>query len=331
MYSNAEYAELSTLKRCHLLDEKEQTLHSLSDYKNTVQRMFTINPVLEQYSRSFALPAPGDWWSWYFVKKIVAEAKGNIHAKEWALIPEMGPFHIHLNFCEQIQDYYHFIFAEMYHQVFGKVLPKKPKCWKTEYCLHIMFLGWVMVREDILEFFKDSKDHEVILLFYLLEELLPIAFYFYTTVFRGGDFALFANIIERLSLIMICFRRRHYDKAMLSWLSDRHHYTENFPEYISRKTSHLAIFTEKMVEIWHSILRRHISLTDDGKKIEHKAKTISANRFGRNISEDFLKAHNHPPSDKDLTAIANKVAEYLVDLFKRVAINHGKSQYVSAN
>ena len=162
------------------------------------------------------------------------------------MVAEMGPFHIALNFCEQILEYYHFVFADMYYHAFCKRLAKSPKCWKIEYCICIiMFLGWLTVRQEILQFFSESKDHEVTLLFYLLKELVPMAFFYYTTVSRGGNYDLFGNMMEKLAIVMICFRRRHYDKARLSWISDREHFMRCFPEYISCENSHLAVFTEK--------------------------------------------------------------------------------------
>ena len=64
-------------------------------------------------------------------------------------------------------------------------------------------------------------------------------------------------------------------------------------------------------------------MTDDGRRIEQKAKSIAASRFGENVILDLMKAQKHRPSDNYLTDITTTVDEYLVKLFQKVGTNHG--------
>lgn len=89
----------------------------------------------------------------------------------------------------------------------------------------------------------------------LLDEIVPLNFYLYSTVFRGGDLSQWLDALLRMSLVFITFRRRNYDKATLCQLSDVvYHIRENRP-LGNTLDEHHSILTEKKVEIFHSILR----------------------------------------------------------------------------
>ena len=119
------------------------------------------------------------------------------------------------------------------------------------------FGGWTIIRNEVLRLFGPvCKDPEYTLFLNLLDEIIPLIFYIYSTVFRGGDLQQWLDALLRMSLVFITFRRRNYDKATLCQLSDLvQHIRENraLPAILDE---HLSILTEKKVEIFHSVLRR---------------------------------------------------------------------------
>lgn len=94
------------------------------------------------------------------------------------------------------------------------------------------------------------------LFFNLFDEILPLIFYMYNTVFRGSDFHQWLDVLFRMSLVFITFRRRNYDKATLCQLSDLVYHIRENRALIAIIEQHLSSFTEKKVEIFHSVLRR---------------------------------------------------------------------------
>lgn len=105
------------------------------------------------------------------------------------------------------------------------------------------------------------KDPEYMLLHNLFEEILPLIFYLYHTVFRGGDLQQWLDVLFRMSLLFITFRRRNYDKATLCQLSDMVYHMRENRALTAIMEQHLCILTEKKVEIFHSVLRRLVAKT----------------------------------------------------------------------
>ena len=100
------------------------------------------------------------------------------------------------------------------------------------------------------------KDPEYMLFLNLLDEIIPLIFYIYSTVFRGGDLQQWLDALLRMSLVFITFRRRNYDKAILCQLPDLVYHIRENRALATTLDEHLSILTEKKVEIFHSVLRR---------------------------------------------------------------------------
>ena len=125
----------------------------------------------------------------------------------------------------------------------------------------VAFGGWTIIRDQVLQVFGPlCKDPQYMLLLHLFDELLALLFFLYNTVFRGGDFNQWLVVLLRISLMLITFRRRNYDKATLCQLSDIVHYLKENREVASKLQEFLEILTEKKVEIFHSVLRRLVNI-----------------------------------------------------------------------
>ena len=142
---------------------------------------------------------------------------------------------------------------------FKQVMPKKPKAHRIHTLTTAAFDGWTIIRDAVLQQFGPTcKDSEYMLLLHLLDEVLPLVFYFYCTVFRGGDFHEWLTTTFRMALVFVTFKRKNYDKATLCQLSDiLYHATENKP-LVDNIKAYLIAFTEKKVEVFHSVLRRFV-------------------------------------------------------------------------
>ena len=174
------------------------------------------------------------------------------------MVPWQGPFHISLNSQEDVVANFRCFFEKLYKHLFGqrKVLPSKPKPHRITTLITTAFCGWLTVKTTVLPAFGQCKDPEYILLVFLLDELVPLVFYFYSVIFRGGDQRKWVDAMMRLALMFIIQRRRHYDKATLCQLSDLVHQQEAIPNFQELLEQWLNELTEKKVEVFHSLLRR---------------------------------------------------------------------------
>ena len=147
----------------------------------------------------------------------------------------------------------------MYKFIFGqqKKLAKKKKPWRISTLLTACFGGWLLIRQTVInQFGKSYKSTEFLILMHILEEVIPLVFYFYPVIFRKGFYKEYKNTLIRMAIMFIIHRRRHYDKATLAQLSDLRHQETNIPEMFNAEKECLNSLTEKKVEIFHSVLRR---------------------------------------------------------------------------
>lgn len=140
------------------------------------------------------------------------------------------------------------------------MLPNRPKPNKIGTLTTVASGGWSIVRDQVLQLFGPlCKDPKYMLLLHLFDELLPLLFFIYNTVFRGGDFDHWLEALLRVSLMFIMIRRRNYDKATPCQLSDVIHHLKENAEVSSTIQEFLKTLTEKKVEILHSALRRLVT------------------------------------------------------------------------
>ena len=60
------------------------------------------------------------------------------------------------------------------------------------------------------------------------------------------------------TLVFITFKRKNYDKATLCQLSDILYHAAENEHLVDIMKQHLNAFTEKKVEVFHSVLRRFV-------------------------------------------------------------------------
>ena len=147
-----------------------------------------------------------------------------------------------------------------------------------------------------------------------LEHVVPLVFYKYN-VFRSGDLKLYEKVMAQIAIIFIYWRRRHYNKSTLSFLSDGAYQCKHLLEYWSKKASILKLITEKKVEVWHSVLRRNT----EKFSIENTAKSIALSGFLNDFIQSFVPQYQRGHAEPNLWLSAGKTAEFLLDLFWNVS------------
>ena len=184
------------------------------------------------------------------------------------------------------------------------------------------------MRKDVLKNFRLCKDADFALLKHLLEDLVPLVVFFYSTIIRGSNYDLWRKSMVRLSFMFVVQKRHHYDRSMVSIISDMLHYETVIPEWKALFSNHLNIFTEKKVEIFHSMLRMHSSSWSTAEQIEEIAKVLSARKFDSEFAENFLKPLMKKPHKFNATHLAGKTAEFLVDIFGQIYRRSGEAHEI---
>lgn len=65
--------ELDTLAHTYLLDEFEQRLKSQNDYRSALLHVAQTVPEVRELPEAQVTPIFGDWPTWYYTKKLVAQ------------------------------------------------------------------------------------------------------------------------------------------------------------------------------------------------------------------------------------------------------------------
>ena len=112
-----------------------------------------------------------DWPGWYYPKKNTA--LGKCSQLRQSVIPEQGQFHVSLNAAEDAVTIFKHFFEKLFKTVFGTDLPHKPKTYKVTLCLTAALLGWLQIRDKVLQKFGICKDHEYVSVIYYLNMYFP--------------------------------------------------------------------------------------------------------------------------------------------------------------
>lgn len=131
--------------------------------------------------------------------------------------------------------------------------------------------------------------------------------------------------------MMYSFRRHHYNKVLLVWLSFIKFWesNEHTHDIYNNFAHHLNIIDESTVEYVHSVIRRH---TTDSATDEQLTETIKA-VFGTsarqsNFRQMFAPPKNYVFSRVQLKYLHSQVAHVLVDIFTRIANNPNESRHL---
>ena len=133
----------------------------------------------------------------------------------------MGPLHVDLNVDEDIVTNYipplRFIYESL---LPGRKLADKPKPWRTQFILEVIYGGWTLVRSSVKAVFSQCKDVQYGVLLNLLDNYIPLTLATYNILFKLNRLDDYFYSIFRLWVMFFCFNRKHYNKSPLVWLSN---------------------------------------------------------------------------------------------------------------
>ena len=102
----------------------------------------------------------------------------------------------------------------------GCLLACKPKPWRITLLLELIYGGWTLIRITVIRQFSKCKHVEYAILLNLLDNYLPTVLIMYEISFKLNEFGQFFKAVVRIWAMFHYFRRKHYDKAPLVWISD---------------------------------------------------------------------------------------------------------------
>ena len=210
---------------------------------------------------------------------------------------------------------YHKFVKFMYESVFeGSVLALKPRPWRTPNILEIIYGGWTLIREDIMKKFAKNKSIELAIILALLNTCIPLSISIYSVIFKSNIFEEFKKAISRIWLMFHCFRRRHYNKSPLVWLSNINFWEENNEDTYETLKEYINNTDEYPVENTHSIIRGNTNSWDSPQQLRFKAKSIfSSKERQHNFRSYFTPPKLYTFSRKQLKALEVKCADILVN------------------
>ena len=183
-----------------------------------------------------------------------------------------------------------------------------------------------MVREDVIGVFGICKDIEYLLLRYLLDDLVPLVFYFYATIHKGSRYELWQKATLRLAIMFIGQQRHNYNKAMLATLSDHLYHEMIIPEYKSTFSSYMNIFSGKKVETFHSLLRMQCPSWTSAEQITEIANVLGASSFDHEFTLNFLSEHPKKSHKHNVELLAGRAAEFLTNKLIKLYNQPGQSK-----
>ncbi|CAG8818921.1 6877_t:CDS:1, partial [Racocetra persica] len=112
----------------------------------------------------------------------------------------IGSLHVSLNSCETVFLLNYDFFDLSFHAVFGrnKILAKKPKLYKINLLLELIYQGWSRVHSIVMQKFKYSKDPEARYLINLLDNIVLLVLDFYPIIFRSRNWEAYIEAMFRI-------------------------------------------------------------------------------------------------------------------------------------
>lgn len=266
---------LRCVQNARLIDCVPQNLKSVTDYQLAAS-VYLATPLAE-YLTEHCIPIPGDWPSQFYQRQM-SYANALLTAGLQNTVASMGPLHVSLNAQENVVMKFMPFFARFYNSIFHKQLAKKPKPWRISLLLEVLYGGWTLIRQPVLQRLGRSKDLQIRTLLNLLENYTPLVLSIYSVLFKSNCYAGYYLAMQQVWVMFWSFRRRHYDKSPLVWLSNMLYLARIEHPLYNTIRQNLNILDEYPVENFHSLLRARTEPWDDGQAVQRKAVWIDERR-----------------------------------------------------
>eukprot|EP00112_Aurelia_sp_Birch-Aquarium-sp1_P024080 Seg745.7 transcript_id=Seg745.7/GoldUCD/mRNA.D3Y31 product="hypothetical protein" protein_id=Seg745.7/GoldUCD/D3Y31 len=138
--------------------------------------------------------------------------------------------------------------------------------------------GWTLVRDQVIVAFARCKDVQYLILLNILDNYLPAVLSVYSIIFKSGNTRQYDDVLLRLWVMFFSYKRHHYNKAPLVWLSNFLFWQNQNHPLFHALMQHLNAFDEYPVENFHSVLRAQTNESDSGKLLRQKARSLDGNK-----------------------------------------------------
>ena len=238
-----------------------------------------------------------------------------------SVIPMLGALHISLNAQENVIRMYHPLMKFLYENIFPKSkLADKPKPWRATLLLELIYGGWTLVRTAVVTSFAKCRDPEYGALLNLFDNYIPLVLSIYSVVFKSNKYFEYFLSVYRVWVMFYCFRRRHYDKSPLIWLSNILYWQKHRPDIFRIVRENITLFDEYGVENVHSIVRAQTKSHFTSNQLAKQAKAIFASKGKQhNFRSAFTPPKYYSFTTNQLMSLKTKVASILTSIFVKKA------------
>ena len=228
------------------------------------------------------------------VQKLINPGNITIPAEITHIVPILGPLHVSLNIKETCLKTFHPFFNDLYKHVFQKKhnLPEKPQPYKIDLLLYIAHGGWKLIRKEVADLFKNTKNPGFCSIIDLLDNFVPAALEVYPIIFKNQYFDEYVNTIFRLWMYMSKCNRKNYNKIMLAFISDVMYWKHIHHPILNLFQCNLNSVDEYLVENFHSLIRRNSgSKITTPERLRKYAIFIDHDKHD-DVLKDFIKKTN---------------------------------------
>ena len=203
---------------CHLIDCIEQPLKSVHHFRQVAN--VYLDTALANYLEKYVIVTPGDWPAQFYNRQLAYNEQFEPNCLR-NIMPSMGPLHISLNSQEHVVRKHIAFFRKLHVALFAKDLAHKPRPWRVTLLLELAYGGWTVIREPILNRLARFKDVQFVTLLHLLDNNIPITLSIYSVLFKSNHYHGYYHAMMQLWVMFWIYKRKHYDKSPLIWLSQR--------------------------------------------------------------------------------------------------------------
>ena len=329
-YQALNLQSLRSFKDVYLIDFLKLPLKSRKDYNDAFD--IILQTSMREYLSNYVVLMPADWPGQFFPRQIVYQKarqatststlpQGSSPHPLCSVIPTLGPLHVDLNADEDIVLGYMPFMRLVYESLFpGKKLADKPKPWRIQFLLEVIYGGWTMVRTVVKTVFSRVKDVQYGVLLNLLDNYIPLSLCSYSVLFKLNRFDDYFSSIFRLWIMFFCFHRKNYNKAPLFWLSNILYWkTNGSKDVYNFFCSYLSVIDEYFVEFVHSMARKSTNQSDNVEQLRQKMFSlfVSGERQA-NFRAAFTPSKNYVFSRRQLTSLHSLVASIIVGILTSI-------------
>lgn len=273
--------------------------------------------VLELYAKQFVVVHVGDnpvkVHKEFKIRNAMRMQKHNkLLAKNEELLcnfaSHIGPLHCSLNFQGEILDKFLHLCEIVGRQIFHIKITSKSKPWTTRHVLFVLLAGWMVVRDEVLSQLTVSqrKYPEVATFIYICENLLPSSMFMYSYYYKAQDRENYMCCHYVFLIAVMIFRRKHYDKNIVSLLTQYHYWEKYAQEFDTSYWKHVNLADDYLAENFHSMLSRAMLNSVDNSAAAHQRAAVHfSSPTSRALFQHFATKDRRRYSDENIEAFSN--------------------------